>query len=69
MGAIASLFGGGKKKDESPAPPPATPPVVKPADEGPADGAKRAIRAALIETSPLGDLSPVNTGRKKILGN
>lgn len=65
MGAIASLFGGGKKES---APPPVEAPDVRP-DEGGASGAKKLARAALIETSPLGDLSPVNTGRKKILGN
>lgn len=66
MGAIASLFGGGKK---SSAPPPVSAPEVRPAEEGGASGAQKLARAALIETSPLGDLSPVNTGRKKILGN
>lgn len=66
MGAIAQLFGGGKKK-ESPAPPPVPVPSVKP-DE-PESAAKKIARAALIETSPLGDLSPANTGRKKLLGN
>lgn len=66
MGAIASLFGGGKKES---APPPVQVPEVKPAEESGASSAKKIVRAALIETSPLGDLSPVNTGRKKILGN
>ena len=64
MGAIASLFGGGKK-NEAPAPAPA--PEVRP--DGGDSSAKKIARAALIETSPIGDLSPVNTGRRKILGN
>lgn len=66
MGAIAQLFGGGKKK-EDPAPEIKASPEVRPEDTS--DTAKKAARAALIETSPVGDLSPVNKGRKKILGN
>lgn len=66
MGAIASLFGGGKK-NEAPPPQPAPAPEVRP--EGGDSSAKKIVRAALIETTPVGDLSPVNTGRRKILGN
>lgn len=66
MGALASLFGGGKK-DEPPAPQPAPAPETRPEGES---TSRKIVRAALIGTSSMaGDLSPVNTGRRKLLGN
>lgn len=65
---ISSIFGGAAKKvaetQNTPAP--------KVENEKAADGEstrKKLVRGLLINTSPLGDLSPANIGRRKLLGN
>lgn len=66
MSAIGALFGGGKKAEPTVQPP--SPQVNQ--EPAPGDKKKNLVRALLLGTAtPEGDLSPVTTGRRKLLGN
>lgn len=66
MGGIGSLFGAQKKAVQTVAQP--TPQVNQEPAQG--DKKKNLVRALLLGTAtPEGDLSPVTTGRRKLLGN
>ena len=64
---MGGLFGGAKKAVETVAQPA---PQVNQEPTGEPDKKKRLVRALLLGTAtPMGDLSPVTTGRRKLLGN
>lgn len=67
MGSVFSgIFGGKKPEPTNPQPAP----QVDQEAAAPADKKKNLVRALLLGTAtPEGDLSPVTTGRRKLLGN
>lgn len=69
--AVRAVQGGNKNQGGGAAQAPAAPSVndEPTISETPEEKRKRLVRAALISTTPQGDLSPVTTGRQKLLGN
>lgn len=66
MGGLGSIFGAQKKAVETVQQP--TPQVNQ--EPAPSDKKKNLVRALLLGTATAeGDLSPITTGRRKLLGN